>query len=108
MAGEKTEKATPKKAEDARKKGQVARSIELNGAAVLLAELVKGLMKVGIVGAVVALALLPKLDELAALVGMDPADLLATSAGDALAIAQRAAMAYLAIAFADLVWQRYR
>jgi flagellar biosynthetic protein FlhB len=71
-------------------------------------ELVKGLVKVGIVGAVVALALLPRLDELAALVGMDPADLLATSAGDALAIAQRAAMAYLAIAFADLVWQRYR
>lgn len=37
MAGEKTEKATPKKKEDARKKGQVARSQDLQGAVVLLA-----------------------------------------------------------------------
>jgi flagellar biosynthetic protein FlhB len=35
MAGEKTEKATPKKREDARKKGQVARSADVNGAVVL-------------------------------------------------------------------------
>lgn len=32
MAGEKTEKATPKKREEARKKGQVARSMDLTGA----------------------------------------------------------------------------
>ncbi len=35
-AGEKTEKATPKKQEEARKQGQVARSVDLNGAVVLL------------------------------------------------------------------------
>ena len=35
--GDKTEKATPKKKEEARKKGQVARSVDLNGAIVLLA-----------------------------------------------------------------------
>src|ERR1700754_1265546 len=38
-AGDKTEKATPKKLKDARKKGQVARSMDLNGAIVLLAAL---------------------------------------------------------------------
>ena len=38
-ASDKTEKATPKKREDARKKGQVARSMDLNGAVVLLAAL---------------------------------------------------------------------
>ena len=37
--GDKTEKATPKKRDDARKKGQVARSVDLNGAAVLMAGL---------------------------------------------------------------------
>ncbi len=39
MAGEKTEKATPKRREEAREKGQVAKSMDLNGAAVLLASL---------------------------------------------------------------------
>ncbi len=36
FSGEKTEKATPKKKQDTRKKGQVAKSMELSGAAVLL------------------------------------------------------------------------
>ncbi len=39
MAGEKTEKATPKRQEEARKKGQVGRSADLNGAVILLAGL---------------------------------------------------------------------
>ncbi len=39
MSENKTEKATPKKKEDARKKGQVAKSADVNGAAVLLAGL---------------------------------------------------------------------
>jgi Rps23 Pro-64 3,4-dihydroxylase Tpa1-like proline 4-hydroxylase len=38
-AGERTEKATPKKRDEARRKGQVARSMDLNGATVLLAAL---------------------------------------------------------------------
>ena len=38
-AGEKTEKATPKKRDEARKKGSVARSADANGAAVLLTAL---------------------------------------------------------------------
>jgi flagellar biosynthetic protein FlhB len=71
-------------------------------------EAAKGLFKVVIVGAVVSLALLPKIDDMAGLVGMAPGDLLGTAAGGALHIAQRAAMAYLVIAFADLFWQRRR
>src|SRR4051812_40488184 len=39
-AGEKTEKATPKRREEARKKGQVARSQDLNGALVLIGGLI--------------------------------------------------------------------
>ena len=37
--GDKTERATPKKREDARKKGQVAKSQDVNGAVILLAGL---------------------------------------------------------------------
>src|ERR1044072_675686 len=40
MANDKTEKATPKKREDARKKGQVAKSADINGAAILLGGLI--------------------------------------------------------------------
>ena len=39
MAENKTEKATPKKREEARKKGHVARSVDVNGAVVLIASL---------------------------------------------------------------------
>src|SRR3954467_931254 len=39
MAGEKTEKATPKKRAEARKKGSVAKSADLNGAIVMFAAL---------------------------------------------------------------------
>src|SRR3954447_17903607 len=39
MASDKTEKPTPKKLEEARKKGTVARSADLNGAVVMLAGL---------------------------------------------------------------------
>jgi flagellar biosynthesis protein FlhB len=46
VAGEKTEKATPKRREEARKRGQVARSTDLNGAVIMLA----GLFTLGITG----------------------------------------------------------
>src|SRR5215212_11693934 len=38
-AGDKTEKPTPKRRADARKEGQVARSMDMNGAVVLLASM---------------------------------------------------------------------
>ena len=210
--GDKTEKATPKRRADARKEGQVARSMDINGAVVLLASLMvlsamapkmmqslkemmtttllaiqtpevvtkdglgpivtqntmvlvkviapiagvcmiaglivnvaqvkwapsaktikpnfkklnpltgaknifgpqmyfesgKTIVKVGAVGGIAALALFPKFDELAALVGMPPQQLLPHVAELILGIAQRAGMAYLAIAFIDYAWQRYR
>ncbi len=40
MAGEKTEKATPKRRDDARRKGQVARSADLSGGIVLVAGII--------------------------------------------------------------------
>src|SRR4051794_41979430 len=46
MAGDKTQKPTPKRLEEARKKGQVAKSADLNGAVVMLA----GLMAIGAAG----------------------------------------------------------
>jgi flagellar biosynthetic protein FlhB len=213
MAGhDRTEKATPKKRDDARKKGQVARSMDLNGAVVLLAALLalsafapgmfhrmadasrellawtaqpevvgrdgvgkvlssvasawllsvapiavvcliagvltslaqvglkpapqalkpdpkrlnplqgakqifgthalfegaKSIVKVCAVGAIAVLAVLPKLEELAALVGMPPAVLLPELCRQVLSIAQRAAFAYLVIAIADVAYQRWR
>ena len=52
--------------------------------------------------------MLPQLEELAALVGMPPAVLVPKLAGMVLAIAQRAAVAYLVIALADFLYQRWR
>jgi flagellar biosynthetic protein FlhB len=73
-----------------------------------LVELAKNLVKIGLVGAIVVVTVLPKLDELAALVGTPAQDLLAQLCATVLTLAQRAAMVYLAIGFADLLWQRHR
>lgn len=211
-AGDKTEKATPKRRADARKEGQVARSQDMNGAVVLLASMLvlavmapkmmdslkqmmtttlvaietpdvvtkdglgpivsanavvlakvigpiavvcmvaglivnvaqvrwkpsakpikpnfkkinplqgaknvfgpqmyfessKTVVKVGAVGGIAALALFPKLDELAALVGMPPEQLMPHMADLVLGIALRAGAAYLVIAIVDYAWQKYR
>jgi flagellar biosynthesis protein FlhB len=68
----------------------------------------KNIVKVVAVGAVTALAVLPKLDELAALVGLPPSELLPTLAHTVLAIAQRAGFAYLVIGVIDYAYQRHR
>jgi flagellar biosynthesis protein FlhB len=68
----------------------------------------KSIVKVCAVGAVTALAVLPKFDEYAALVGMPPSELMPTLAHTVLGIAQRAGMAYLLIGVVDYVYQRYR
>ena len=211
-AGDKTEKATPKRRADARKEGQVARSMDMNGAIVLFASLIvlsamapkmmqslktmmsttlstiatpevvtkdglgpivtenalvmakvigpiaavcmvaglivnvaqvkwkpsakpvtpnfkkinpltgaknvfgpqmyfesgKTVAKVGAVGGITALALFPKFDELAALVGMPPQQLLTHMCELILSIAWRAGAAYLVIAIIDYAWQKYR
>jgi flagellar biosynthetic protein FlhB len=71
-------------------------------------EAVKSILKIGAVGAIVALAVFPKLDDMAGLVGMPAAALLPHLSGLILQIAQRAAFAYIAIAAIDWFWQKYR
>jgi flagellar biosynthesis protein FlhB len=71
-------------------------------------EAAKSLAKVAAVGGIAALAVLPKLDELAALVGTPAGALLPQLATTVLHIVQRGAAAYLLIALLDFGWQRYR
>ncbi|HUB73352.1 MAG TPA: EscU/YscU/HrcU family type III secretion system export apparatus switch protein [Solirubrobacteraceae bacterium] len=69
-------------------------------------EALKALVKVAVVGAVAALALLPGLTGLAAYVGISPLALGALSGKSALAVAQRAACAYLLVGVVDYAWRR--
>jgi len=71
-------------------------------------ETAKALSKVGAVGAVVALALIPQLTNLGASIGTPPGALGQLIKSSAMGIAERAAIAYLAIAIIDFVWQRRR
>jgi flagellar biosynthesis protein FlhB len=71
-------------------------------------ETVKNVLKIGAVGGIVAIAVFPKLDEMAALVGMPAEALLPHLAGLILRVAQWGALAYLVIAVADYFWQRHR
>jgi flagellar biosynthetic protein FlhB len=73
-----------------------------------LFESAKTVVKFAVVGTIAALVLFPQLDELGALVGMSPDELLARGSTTVLKIAQRAGFAYLVIAVVDLAWQRYR
>lgn len=212
MAGEKTEKATPKKRKEAREKGQVARSVDLQGAVVLIAGIIaigsagpglvqrmgdvmrsaiaqtsepgivskqgigllmmsagkatllavapialacmlagvaasvgmvgfkpsgkalkpdprrinplsgaknlfgpnalvetgKSIAKVGVVAAIVAIALLPRLPEFGGMVGLSPTDFGSILATDMGSLVKRAAFAYLFIGLADFAWQKRR
>ncbi|MGI9099654.1 MAG: flagellar biosynthesis protein FlhB [Solirubrobacteraceae bacterium] len=73
-----------------------------------LFESAKTVVKFAVVGAIASIALFGQLDELGALVGMAPDELLNRGADTILQIAQRAAFGYLAIAAIDFAWQRYR
>jgi flagellar biosynthesis protein FlhB len=212
VANDKTEKATPKKREDARKKGQVARSQDLNGAVILMAAIMvlpaagplmwnqtatatrralsllsdpglvsregiwtlgeriaipaglavlpiafacavaamainvlqvgfkptpsaakpdfkklnplqgfknifgpraafetgKNVLKVAVVAAIAAVAVLPRLDEVGALVGMPAAALVPELAHQVMGVIQWAAAAYLVIALLDYAYQRWQ
>src|SRR5262249_24587891 len=77
------------------------------GSRVLL-ETGKSLAKVAVVGAVAAFALVPQITHLAAGGGAPPGELGRLMGSSALAIAQRAAIAYLVIGVVDFVWQRRR
>jgi flagellar biosynthetic protein FlhB len=71
-------------------------------------ETAKSSLKIAIVGAIIAIAVFPKLEEMAALVGMPAAALLPHMASLILSIAQRAAIAYLVIGLLDFVYQKHR
>ena len=73
-----------------------------------LFEALKATAKIGAVGLVAGLALIPGLSHLAAEVGIPPGALALILGSRALAIAQRATFAYLAIAAIDYGWQRHR
>jgi flagellar biosynthesis protein FlhB len=68
----------------------------------------KNVVKVCVVGGIVALALFPELPQLAALVGMHPRDLVSKLGESILDMTKRAALAYLVIAAVDFAWQRRR
>jgi flagellar biosynthesis protein FlhB len=74
----------------------------------ILFETAKSLAKVGVVGAIVAQALIPRLTEVSATVGANPAALGSLLASMVFAIAQRAALAYLLIGAVDYGYQRWR
>ena len=74
----------------------------------ILFETLKAVVKIGVISAIVALALIPGLTTLAADVGMSPAILGQVLGRRAFSIAQRAVYVYLAIAVIDYAWQRRR
>jgi flagellar biosynthesis protein FlhB len=74
----------------------------------LIFEALKATAKIAVVGLVAALALIPGLSDLAAEVGIPPGALALVMGAKAIAIAQRAAFAYLLIAAIDYAWQRRR
>ena len=74
----------------------------------ILFETLKAVVKIGVISAIVALALIPGLTTLAADVGMSPSILGQVLGQRAFSIAQRAVYVYLAIAVIDYAWQRRR
>jgi len=74
----------------------------------LIFEALKALVKVAIVGAVAALAILPGLTQLASIVGVAPGAVAGIAGHTALGVAQRAALAYVAIGLIDYGWKRWR
>jgi flagellar biosynthetic protein FlhB len=73
-----------------------------------LVETAKSIAKVGVVAAIVAVALLPKLPEFGGMVGLSPVDFGTILADDLGSLIKRASFAYLLIGAADFAWQKRR
>jgi flagellar biosynthetic protein FlhB len=71
-------------------------------------ESAKTVVKFAVVGSIASFVLFGQLDELGALVGLGPDELLHRGGATVVTIAQRAGMGYLLIAVVDFAWQRYR
>jgi flagellar biosynthesis protein FlhB len=74
----------------------------------LIFEALKAVVKVAVVGAVAAMAILPGMQSLVAIVGVPPGALAGIAGHTALGVAQRAAVAYLVIGIIDYGWKRWR
>jgi flagellar biosynthetic protein FlhB len=74
----------------------------------MLVEGGKSIAKVAVVGLIAGIAVVPALPELAALVGLPAPEIAAKIAETVMDVAQRAAIAYLALGFIDVFWQRHR
>jgi flagellar biosynthetic protein FlhB len=74
----------------------------------LLFEALKAVVKVAVVGAVAALAILPGVKGLASIVGVTPGALAGIAGHTALGVAQRAGLAYVVIGLIDYGWKRWR
>lgn len=70
--------------------------------------LVQNLLKVAVIGAVVALVLGPRVEDFAQLVGAGPHEVSETLLSTALKIARWGAFGWLVLAIADFFWQRHR
>jgi flagellar biosynthetic protein FlhB len=68
----------------------------------------KNIAKVGVVAAVVGIAVVPDLPAFGALVGMEPRQFGAELVSRIEGIAKRAALIYIVIGVADIIWQRHR
>jgi flagellar biosynthetic protein FlhB len=68
----------------------------------------KALTKVTVVGAVVAMALVPQITALGASIGTTPVALGGLVSAGVKGIMERAVIAYLMIGIVDLIWQRHR
>ncbi len=69
---------------------------------------VKSLVKVAVVGVIIALALLPDLTQLGASVGTTPTALTEAMSAGVTGIVERGAIAYFLIGVVDYIWQRRR
>ncbi|ADB48505.1 flagellar biosynthesis protein FlhB [Conexibacter woesei] len=67
----------------------------------------KSIVKVAVIGVIVAMAVAPKMTELSATVGASPGQLAAELVSLVLSISQRAAIAYLVIGAIDYAYQKY-
>jgi flagellar biosynthetic protein FlhB len=92
---------------DARRLNPISGFKNIYGKNVLF-ETGKNMTKILIVGAIVAFAVIPNLQELSGLVGVAPGVVLTKLGGTVLSIAQRAAFAYLVIGLIDFIYQRWR